>query len=190
MNSSLDLLPSHPAASQTALSPAIEDHHFDQEDMDDEEEQQQQQQQFGLWPFPIRAGEVVAVRGDPRTSKEGPWWLAKLLQPLTLGTMHVQVSWLKHNFVRQQQWHNTSQVYQQTDRPSQTIHTAAIFTLGVSYVHISETLVQVNLLTANELDHNWHKFDCQVEHSVDSTTPTSSRTKQRRIKAIVCAEKE
>jgi hypothetical protein len=186
----VDLLPSHRAASRTALSPAVEDHHFDQEDTDDEEEQQQQQQQFSLRPFPVRAGEVVAVRGDPRTSKEGPWWLAELLQPLALGTTHARVRWLERDFVSQQQWHDTSRVYRRSDRPGHTIHTAAIFALGVGYVRISETLVQVDLLTANELDRNWHEFDCQVEHSVDTATPAGSRTKRRRIEAIVCAEKE
>jgi hypothetical protein len=116
--------------------------------------------------------------------------LAKLLQPLALGTMHVQVGWLERDFVRQQQRHDTSRVYRRTDRPGQTIHTATIFALGVGYVRISKTLVQVDLLMANELDRHWYEFDCQVEHSVDTTTPASSRTKRRRIEAIVCAEKE
>jgi hypothetical protein len=130
------------------------------------------------------------VRGDPRTSKEGPWWLAELLQPLALGTTHARVRWLERDFVSQQQWHDTSRVYRRSDRPGHTIHTAAIFALGVGYVRISETLVEVDLLTANELDRNWHDFDCQVEHSVDTATPAGSRTKRRRIEAIVCAEKE
>ena len=178
MNPSLNLLPSHHAASRTALSPAVEDHPFDQEDTDDEEEQQQQQQQqFGLRPFPVRAGEVVAVRGDPRTSQEGPWWLAELLQPLALGTTHARVRWLERDFVRQQQWHDTSCVYWwTTDRPGQTIHWSI--------------LVQVNLLMANELDLHWYESDCQVEHSVDTATPAGSRTKRRRIEAIVCSEME
>ena len=190
MNASLDLLPGHRAASRTALSPAFEDHPFDQEDTDDEEEQQQQQQQqqqLGLRPFPVRAGEVVAVRGDLRTSQEGPWWLAELLQPLALGTTHAQVRWLERDFVRQQQWHNTSRVYRRTtDRPGQTIHTATIFALGVGYSHISEILVQVDLLAANELDRHWYESDCQV----DTATPAGSRTKRRRIEAIVCSEME
>ena len=186
MNASLDLLPSHRAASQTALSPAVEDHHFDQEDTDDEEEQQQQQQQFGLRPFPVRAGEVVAVRGDLRTSQEGLWWLAELLQPLALGTMHARVRWLERDFVSQQQWHDTSRVYRRSDRPGHTIHTAAIFALGVGYVRISETLVEVDLLTANELDRHWYEFDCQV----DTATPAGSRAKRRGIGAIACSERE
>jgi hypothetical protein len=191
MNSSLDLLPSHPAASRTALSPAVEDHHFDQEDTDDEEEQQQQQQQFGLRPFPVRAGEVVAVRGDPRTSQEGPWWLAELLQPLALGTTHVRVRWFERDFVRQQQRHDASRVYRRTtDRPGQTIHTATIFALGVGYSRISEILVQVNLLTANELDRHWYEFDCQVEHSVDTARPAGSRTKRRRSETFVGSQKD
>ncbi len=186
----VDLLPSHRAASRTALSPAVEDHPFDQEDTDDEEEQQQQQQQqqqFGLRPFPVRAGEVVAVRGDPRTSQEGPWWLAELLQPLALGTTHARVRWLERDFVRQQQWHDTSRVYRRTtDIPGLTIRTATIFALGVGYSRISEILVQVDLLTANELDRHWYASDCQV----DTATPAGSRTKRRRIEAIVCSEKE
>ena len=189
----VDLLPSHRAASRTALSPAVEDHPFDQEDTDDEEEQQQQQQQqqFGLRPFPIRAREVVAVRGDPRTSQEGLWWLAELLQPLALGTTHVRVRWFERDFVRQQQRHDTSRVYRRTtDRPGQTIHTATIFALGVGYSRISEILVQVDLLTANELDRHWYESDCQVEHSDETARSAGSRTKRRRIETIVCAEKE
>jgi hypothetical protein len=157
MNPSLDLFPSHHAASasQTALSPAIENpNQFDQEDTDDDEEEEQQQQ-FGLRPFPVRAGEVVAVRGDPRTSQEGLWWLAELLQPLALGTTHARVRWLERDFVRPKQLHDTSRVYRRT-RHSQTIHTATIFALGVCYERIGETLVQVDLLTANELDRDWY----------------------------------
>ena len=73
-----------------------------------------------------------------------------------------------------------------TDRPGQTIHTATIFALGVGYSRISEILVQVDLLAANELDRHWYASDCQV----DTATPAGSRTKRRRIEAIVCSEKE
>jgi transposase InsO family protein len=45
------------------------------------------------------------------TSQEGLWWLAKLLQPLTLGTTHVQVRWLEGDFVMQKKLHDTSRVY-------------------------------------------------------------------------------
>jgi hypothetical protein len=143
-------------------------------------EEEEQQQQFGLRGFPVLAGEVVAVRGgDPRTSKEDSWWLAELLQPLALGTTHVRVRWLERDLVRQKQLHDTSRVYRRI-RHSQTIHTTTIFALEVGYERIGETLVQVDLLVANELDRDWYDFDCQVEHSVDTATPAGSRTKRRR----------
>ena len=166
--------------SQTALSPAGEDcqphqelseHQIDQEDTDEEEEEQQP---IGLLPFPVRAGKVVAVHGDPRTSQEGLWLLAELLQPLTLGTMHVQVRWLERDFATQKKLHDTSRVYRRTNN-GQTIHTAAIFALGVAvheYLFKGETsLVEVDVRTANELDRDWYEFDCQVEHQVDIATP-------------------
>jgi hypothetical protein len=153
--------------------------------MDEEEEEEvvveeEEQQPIGLLPFPVRAGKVVAVHGNLSTSQEGLWLLAELLELLTLGTLHVQVHWLKHNFVTQKKLHNTSQVYQHTNN-GQTIHTATIFTLGVAvheYLFKGKTsLVEVNVQMANELDHNWYEFDCQVEHQVDIATPTGSRTK-------------
>ena len=191
--------PSHLAASmsQTALSPAGEDcqphqelseHQIDQEDTDEEEEEQQP---IGLLPFPVRAGKVVAVRGDLSTSQEGLWLLAELLQPLTLGTLHVQVRWLERDFVTQKKLHDTSRVYRRTNN-GQTIHTAAIFALGVAvheYLFKGETsLVEVDVRTANELDRDWYEFDSQVEHQVDIATPAGSRTKRRRIETGVGSE--
>jgi hypothetical protein len=193
--------PSHLAASmsQTALSPAGEDCQRHQELLErqidledtDEEEEEEEQQPIGLLPFPVRAGKVMAVCGDLRTSQEGLWLLAKLLQPLTLGTMHVQVRWLKHDFATQKKLHNTSQVYQRTNN-GQTIHTATIFALGVA-VHEclfngKTSLVEVNVQTANKLDRDWYKFDCQVEHQVDIATPAGSRTKRRRSETGVGSE--
>ena len=192
--------PSHLAASmsRTALSPASEDcqrhqelleRQIDQEDTDEEEEEEQQP--IGLLPFPVRAGKVVAARGNLSTSQEGLWLLSELLQPLTLGTLHVQVRWLERDFVTQKKLHNTSQVYRRTNN-SQTIHTATIFTLGVAvheYLFKGETsLVEVDVRTANELDRDWYEFDCQVEHQVDIATPAGTRTKRRRIETGVGSE--
>ena len=183
--------PSHLAASmsRTALSPASEDcqrhqelleRQIDLEDTDEEEEEEEEQQPIGLLPFPVRAGKVVAARGNLSTSQEGLWLLAELLQPLTLGTLHVQVRWLERDFVTQKKLHDTSRVYRRTNN-GQTIHTATIFALGVAvheYLFKGETsLVEVDVWTANELDRDWYEFDCQVEHQVDIATPAGSRTK-------------
>jgi hypothetical protein len=65
-------------------SPDVEDHQFDQEDNNN-------RLASGSFPSePERSQLCVATQGPAR----GLWWLAELLQPLTLGTTHVQVRWL------------------------------------------------------------------------------------------------
>ncbi len=63
-------------------------------------------------------------------------------------------------------------------RHGQTIHTATIFALGVGYGRIGETLVQVDLLTANELDRDWYDFRWSARLT---PPPPGSRTKGRRV---------
>ncbi len=170
---------SFPAGEDCQRHQELSERQIDQEDTEEEGEEDQQ-----LLPFPVRAGKVVAVRGDLSTSQEGLWLLAELLQPLALGTLHVQVRWLARDFVTQKELHDTSRIYRRTNN-SQTIHTATIFALGVGvheYLFKGEaSLVEVDVQTANELDRDWYEFDCQVEHPVDIATPAGSRTKRRRI---------
>ncbi len=169
----------------------IDQEDTDEEEAEEEEEEEEEQQPIGLLPFPVGAGTVVAVCGDLSTSQEGLWLLAELLQPLTLGTLHVQVRWLEHDFVTQKKLHDTSWVYWCTNN-GQMIHTATIFALGVAvheYLFKGKTsLVKVDVQMANKLDRDWYKFDCQVEHQVDIATPTGSRTKQRRTETGVGSE--
>jgi hypothetical protein len=98
------------------------------------------------------------VRADPRASKEELWWLVELQQPLTLGTKHVLVRWLEHDFHSQQQWHNESQVYLQTAH-EQEVSTGCIFAFGVPHHMAAATplaLAEIDLTMANWLDGQWY----------------------------------
>ncbi len=79
-----------PSPFRTALSLPLRPTNSTRRDTDDVEEEERQQE-FGPGPFLSGRRGRGCAWGDPRTSKEGFWWLAERLQPLALGTAHVRV---------------------------------------------------------------------------------------------------